>query len=626
MQSQITRGTALPTVLSVKSPGLRGGCPRLRLAALRICIVYDCLYPHTVGGAERWYRNLSERLADEGHEVTYLTLRQWERGRGSGRPRGARRSPSGRGWSSTSSGRRRIGPPLVFGFGVLRHLLRHGRRYDVVHTASFPYFSLLAAGPLRRGAASASSSTGTSSGRGLLARVPRPARRAGSAGASSGSACGSRSRRSASRASTSGGCARRACAATSSCSRASSRAQPRRAPQPAEPVVVFAGQAHPGEAAGGRSCPRSRARARRFPELRGEIYGDGPERRRCSSRSREHGLDGVVEAPGFVDGAVVERALDRALCLALPSRREGYGLVVLEAMSRGTPAVLVRGDDNAAAEFDRRRRERLRRGRRRQRTTLLRRSSACTRRATRSASRRSHGSSATRSGSRSSTRSTSSCGATPRSALEVTRATRILHVLPHPGGGGEVYMDALAGIEGHTFERVYLADNPDPAGSRADSPEGRRSPARCTLLRPDPRGRRDRKHALPTGACSSSVGDESAGAPSSPAAGRGRQAGGKGESLGDRPSGVTHDLRVGDRGPGRRQLGWSSCGPADGGDPQRREAPGSGQCRTAQSPARRARHSGVERCRRLDRRASGSTRIRSRRSVLRTLSGAGAWP
>ena len=49
-------------------------------------------------------------------------------------------------------GRRRILPPLVFGAGVLWHLLRHGRRYDVVHTCSFPYFSLLAAAllaPLR---------------------------------------------------------------------------------------------------------------------------------------------------------------------------------------------------------------------------------------------------------------------------------------------------------------------------------------------------------------------------------------------------------------------------------------------------------------------------------------------
>src|SRR5207244_8599256 len=41
-------------------------------------------------------------------------------------------------------------PPLVFGLGVFRHLLGHRGRYDVVHTASFPYFPLLAAGALRR--------------------------------------------------------------------------------------------------------------------------------------------------------------------------------------------------------------------------------------------------------------------------------------------------------------------------------------------------------------------------------------------------------------------------------------------------------------------------------------------
>src|SRR5437764_7665095 len=45
---------------------------------MRICLIYDCLYPYTVGGAERWYRNLALRLRDAGHEVTYLTLRQWD--------------------------------------------------------------------------------------------------------------------------------------------------------------------------------------------------------------------------------------------------------------------------------------------------------------------------------------------------------------------------------------------------------------------------------------------------------------------------------------------------------------------------------------------------------------------
>jgi hypothetical protein len=123
---------------------------------VRVCIVYDCLYPYTIGGAERWYRNVAERLAEAGHDVTFLTLRQWEHGTEPDIP-GVRVVAAGRRMALyTRSGRRRLLPPVVFGIGVLGHLLRKGRRYDVVHTASFPYFSLLAA--------AASSSTGTRCG------------------------------------------------------------------------------------------------------------------------------------------------------------------------------------------------------------------------------------------------------------------------------------------------------------------------------------------------------------------------------------------------------------------------------------------------------------------------------
>src|SRR4051794_30344665 len=117
---------------------------------MRICVLYDCLFPHTIGGAERWYRDIGRRLAADGHDVTYVTLRQWDRGV----------DPDFQGVKVVTAGpqmelygpegQRRIAPPLLFGAGVLGHLLRHGGRYDVVHTASFPYFSLLAAGVARR--------------------------------------------------------------------------------------------------------------------------------------------------------------------------------------------------------------------------------------------------------------------------------------------------------------------------------------------------------------------------------------------------------------------------------------------------------------------------------------------
>ena len=58
-----------------------------------------------------------------------------------------------------------------------------------------------------------------------------------------------------------------------------------------------------------------------------------------------------MSAPGFVEQEVLEHALASALCLVLPSRREGYGLVVVESAARGVPSVVVAGPDNAATEL-----------------------------------------------------------------------------------------------------------------------------------------------------------------------------------------------------------------------------------------------------------------------------------
>ena len=38
----------------------------------------------------------------------------------------------------------------------------------------------------------------------------------------------------------------------------------------------------------------------------------------------------------------------------------------------------------------------------------------------------------------------------------------VLHVLPHPGGGGEAYVDLLSRMDGYRFERVYLAETARP--------------------------------------------------------------------------------------------------------------------------------------------------------------------
>ena len=320
---------------------------------MRICLVYDCLFPHTVGGAERWYRNLGERLAADGHEVTYLTLRQWDRGIDPGvegvdvRVVGPRMAL----YVSDASGRRRILPPLVFGLGVLWHLLLHGRRYDAVHTASFPYFSLLAAAvakPLGRYAIVVDwhEVWSRSYWREYLGHW--------------GGAVGAFVQRCCARVPQRAFCFSRLHAAR--LRGEGLRGEPTVLtgeyvgaldapdPAPARPVVVFAGR-HIPEKRVPALLPAFALAREAAPELRAEIYGDGPERPRVLAEIERLGLSEVVDAPGFVEHARVEEALRTALCMVLPSSREGYGLVVVEAAARGTPSVVVAGEDNAATEL-----------------------------------------------------------------------------------------------------------------------------------------------------------------------------------------------------------------------------------------------------------------------------------
>jgi glycosyltransferase involved in cell wall biosynthesis len=317
---------------------------------VRICLVYDCLYPYTVGGAERWYRNLGERLAAEGHHVTMLTLRQWDRDE-EAEVEGVEVVAVGPRMELYVGGRRRVVPPLVFGAGVAWHLLRHGRRYDVVHTASFPYFSLLAAAavrPLRRFSlvvdwhevwtraywreylGAAGGWVGSRVQR-LCARVPQRAFAFSRLHAGRLRAEGLRGE------------------VTVLEGEYRGELRPR-APQPADSVVVFAGRHIPEKRVPALVPAIARARET-APDLTCDVYGDGPDRAAVEAAVRAHGLDGVVRVHGFVPGETVDRALSHALCMALPSRREGYGLVVIESSARGTPSVVVADPDNAAVEL-----------------------------------------------------------------------------------------------------------------------------------------------------------------------------------------------------------------------------------------------------------------------------------
>jgi glycosyltransferase involved in cell wall biosynthesis len=317
---------------------------------VRACLVYDRLYPLTLGGAERWMTELAQRLAAGGHEVTYLTQRHWDRSVQPDVP-GVRVVAVGPRMEAYDETRRTILPPLVFGACALWHFLRHRRAYDVVHTASFPYFSVLAAAAARR--------LGgyrivvdwhevwtLDYWREYLGRV------------------GGRI----------GWLVQRACVAVPHRAFCFSRLHARRlraeglrgevevltgeysgsldppGPVTAEPLVVFAGRHIPEKRVPALVRAMALVRERR-PELRCEIYGDGPERGEVLRLVRELGLQDTVSVSGFVAHEQVEDALARAACMVLPSSREGYGLVVVEAAARGTPSVVVAGPDNAAVEL-----------------------------------------------------------------------------------------------------------------------------------------------------------------------------------------------------------------------------------------------------------------------------------
>ena len=315
---------------------------------MRVCLVFDCLYPHSVGGGERWYRAVAEGVAARGHEVTYLTLLNWDPAVGPDVP-GVDVIAVAPEMPIYAKGRRSIGAQLRFAFGVFRHLARHGGSYDIVQTPALhlSLLAVLAARPIR--------------GFALVVDWFEVWRRdywIEYLGPVWGRL---------------GWLGQRLTARTSHAALCFSRLHAERlqalgyegritlveglreldepaSPIPAEPVVVFAGR-HIPEKRAAAVVPAVALAREVLPGLRAVIFGDGPERDRVLRLIEERGLDGAVEAPGFGEAERVQETLRSALCLLHPSEREGYGIVVVEAAALGTPTIVVDGPDNAAVEL-----------------------------------------------------------------------------------------------------------------------------------------------------------------------------------------------------------------------------------------------------------------------------------
>ena len=83
---------------------------------------------------------------------------------------------------------------------------------------------------------------------------------------------------------------------------------------------------------------RALAQARlRVPGVQLDVAGRGPLEPALKSYARELGIEDAVRFLGFV--APVQRAIEQAAIVVVPSIGEGFGMVALEAMERGRPVI-----------------------------------------------------------------------------------------------------------------------------------------------------------------------------------------------------------------------------------------------------------------------------------------------
>jgi glycosyltransferase involved in cell wall biosynthesis len=316
---------------------------------LRIAIVYDRVFPASFGGVERWFRLLAESLAGAGHLVTYLTSDHWSDEPVPHIP-GVEMIPLSTSSSIYTGARRRIGPVLTFGAAVAKYLVKHGSSFDVVHsTATTPAAAHAVVAIAKRSGylpvldwwevweAPAWRSYLGPVGGSTAARLERTLARSAHLPVVY-------SRLHADRLTS----LRRRDDAVRLSGVLPARSLPSQ-PYPAHPYVLLANRLIP-EKQTASILPALVIARRTLPSLGAFIVGSGPLETGLRAEIARLGLrESVYIRSGLRDDELVG-LMRKALCLALLSRREGYGLVALEAMGHGTPALILDHPDSAAPE------------------------------------------------------------------------------------------------------------------------------------------------------------------------------------------------------------------------------------------------------------------------------------
>lgn len=88
-----------------------------------------------------------------------------------------------------------------------------------------------------------------------------------------------------------------------------------------------------------------------MPSIRCHIIGGGPEKERLDTLAAQLQLGENVSFSGFLDYHEVISRIKSARVLVVPSGREGFGIVVIEAYACAVPVITVKTGRNAASEL-----------------------------------------------------------------------------------------------------------------------------------------------------------------------------------------------------------------------------------------------------------------------------------
>ncbi|MCG7418124.1 glycosyltransferase [Microbacterium sp. ACRRU] len=317
-----------------------------------VAVAYDCLFPYSTGGGERQYRAFADELGAAGLDVDYLTAVQWD-GAVPGEDRFRVIPVCGRLSLYSVDGVRRIPAALRYAAGLFGALLRRRRAYDAVIVSGLPIFNVFAARLALLGSRTrivvdylevwhrrqwveySGVVTGT-----IAWLLQRAAIAVTPLATCHSQLSATRLRREGLRGEplVSPGLIDSAVEAAPTVS----------ASRP--PYVLYAGRHIPDKRV--ESLPAAVAEARTsIPDLRLVVLGSGPSTATIRGEVERVGGATWTDFPGFVDDSELDALMHGALALINPSRREGYGLVVVEANAHGTPVVLVADEGNAATEL-----------------------------------------------------------------------------------------------------------------------------------------------------------------------------------------------------------------------------------------------------------------------------------